>query len=147
VDVCDKPFILRIMEQLEDYGFTIFVLCRGEGGTLTALRAARDQLGERFIVLYGDTYLPLDYSKFVAEWETSGLPHACAVRNGIDAGVNGLTDWTLDLLDETDTNLVSLQTELRNRCMTQYFYAPEAWHEVGTPTALEETRQWFAQLK
>ena len=106
VDVAGKPFILHIMEQLEQYGFTSFVLCRGEEGTLAALRNARTQLGERFIVLYGDTLLRLDYSRFIAEWEDSGHPHACAVIDGVDAGVNGFTDWTLDVLDDTETSLV-----------------------------------------
>ena len=144
VEVAGKPFILHIMEQMESFGFTTFVLCRGEGGTLAALRNARAQLGERFIVLYGDTYLPLDYSQFAQEWSDSGKPSATTLQKGIDAGVNGFVDWTLDMLDETETSLVALQQELRKRSLVNYFTAPEPWHEVGTPEALKETRNWIS---
>lgn len=140
VSVNGKPFILRVMEQLEDYGFSTFVLCRGNSGTLTALRDARDQLGERFLVCYGDTLLPMDYANFVDEWNESTLPAISATIMSIDAGVNGFSAWTLDLLDETVTDLSVLQTELRNRCLVHYYLAPERWHETGTPEALAETR-------
>ena len=33
----------------------------GLAGTAGAVRAALDDLGERFLVLYGDTYLRIDY--------------------------------------------------------------------------------------
>lgn len=140
VDVNGKPFILRIIENLETFGFTNFVLCRGTNGTLSALRDARESLGERFLVVYGDTYLPIDYTRFLLEWEGSGRPSITAVYDGIDAGVNGFVDWTLDLLDDTETSLVSLRSELRARYMTQHFFSKQKWHEVGTPEALAETR-------
>jgi NDP-sugar pyrophosphorylase family protein len=143
VEVAGKPFILHVMEQLEFFGFTTFVLCRGEDGTLAALRNAREQLGERFLVCYGDTYLPLDYVQFIKEWDLSGKPCAMARIKGIDAGVNGFTDWVLDMLDETETSLVPLQKELRNLGLVNYFPAPEPWHEVGEPRGLEEARTWF----
>ena len=143
VEVGGKPFILHIMEQLESFGFTTFVLCRGEDGTLTALRNAREQLGGRFLTLYGDTYLPLDYLQFIKEWDLSGKPSATAMQKGVDAGVNGFTDWCLDMLDENETSLVPLQRELRGRGLVQYFPAPDPWREVGTPTALEDARDWF----
>lgn len=139
VDVNGKPMILRIMEQLEAQQFSTFVLCRGNSGILTALREALPQLGKQFLVLYGDTYLPLDYHDFIKQWDKSGMPMATAVRDGVDAGVNGFTNnyfagYAADLSD--------LQSQLRER--TFFYEAPEPWHEVGTPEALEETRRWFA---
>lgn len=144
VDVGGKPFILHVMEQLERFRFTTFVLCRGTDGTLTALRNAREQLGERFLVCYGDTFLPLDYDHFVKTWNTSNQPCITATINGIDAGVNGFSSWTLDMLDTTVSSLVALQTELRNQEMVEYYPTDNPWHEVGAPEALEETRNWFA---
>lgn len=140
VQVGDKPFILYIMEQLEDQGFTTFVLCRGEEGTLTALRNAREQLGERFIVVYGDTYLPIKYDKFIRQWDFDKKPAITAFREGVDAGVNGFSTWMLDMMDETETSLAKLQIELHNRGLVSYFMASEPWLEVGTPEALAETR-------
>ncbi len=35
---------------------------------------ARELLGERFLVLYGDTYLRIDYPQRAEAWRDSGLP-------------------------------------------------------------------------
>src|SRR5207248_6825269 len=43
-------------------------------GTLGAIRRAAPLLGSRFLVLYGDTYLRIDYRAAVAAWSRSGLP-------------------------------------------------------------------------
>ncbi len=145
VQVGNKPFILHIMEQYESQGYDTFVLCRGTGGTLSALRNARERLGEKFIVNYGDTLLKLDMSDFIAAWERSKAPSITAVYDKIDAGVNGFMTHTLDMLDEDITDLRVLQKELKSRMMTCHYPAPEIWHEVGTPTALAETRRAFTQ--
>jgi NDP-sugar pyrophosphorylase family protein len=142
VDVAGKPFILWIMEQIEAQGISnTFVLCRGTGGTLTALREARDQLGERFILLYGDTLLPLNFHHFINQWERTGQPAITAVYDGIDAGVNGFQTHLLDLVDESATDLKELQSELRSRLMIHHYMAPFGWYEVGTPEALAKTRE------
>ena len=43
-------------------------------GTLGAMRRAAPLLGERFLVLYGDTYLRIDYVEVARAWQASGLP-------------------------------------------------------------------------
>src|SRR5205823_5956865 len=43
-------------------------------GTLGAIRQAAPLLGQRFLVLYGDTYLRIDYGAAAAAWDHSGLP-------------------------------------------------------------------------
>jgi NDP-sugar pyrophosphorylase family protein len=48
-------------------------------GTLGAVRRALPLLGERFLVLNGDTYLPIDYAAAVAAWRASGLPAMMSV--------------------------------------------------------------------
>ena len=141
VPVGDKPFILYLMEQMETQGFTTFVLCRGTGGTLAALRDARDQLGERFLVLYGDTYLPLNFRDFVNAWDRSNAPSITAMYDKVDAGVNGFMTHTLDMVDEDVTSLATLQVELRTRLMTCHYPAPLRWNEVGTPEALAQTKR------
>ena len=48
-------------------------------GTLGAIRRALPLLGERFLVLYGDTYLRIDYAAVAAAWQASGLPAVMSV--------------------------------------------------------------------
>ena len=140
-DVNGKPFILWIMEQFETQGFTTFVLCRGTDGTLNALRDARDQLGGRFICVYGDTLLPLNFSHFIKEWDRVSTPSIQATYDDIDAGVNGFMTHTIDMVDENTTSLATLQLELRTRHMTWHYPAPVPWMEVGTPEALAQTKR------
>jgi len=144
VDVAGRPFILHIMEQYEAQGFTTFVLCRGTGGTLTALRNAREQLGEKFIVNYGDTYTSLNFRDFITRWENSKSASITALYDNIDAGVNGFYTHTLDMLEDSVTDLSVLQKELKSRGMVCRYESPLPWHEVGVPSALAETRAFFA---
>ena len=51
----------------------------GRDGTLGAIRRALPLLGERFLVLYGDTYLRIDYRAVARRWEESGLPAVMTV--------------------------------------------------------------------
>ncbi len=46
----------------------------GSSGTAGAIRGALSVLGDEFLVLYGDTYLPIDYGAVLAAFRTSGLP-------------------------------------------------------------------------
>jgi len=90
VEVAGKPFILRQLEYLREQGVQRVVLCIGylgeiiqdivgtgeqfglqvsyspDGSTLLgtggALKKALPLLGEHFFILYGDSYLPVDFS-------------------------------------------------------------------------------------
>ena len=42
-------------------------------GTLGAIRQALPALGDRFLILYGDTYLRIDYAATASEWRQSAL--------------------------------------------------------------------------
>ena len=48
-------------------------------GTLGAIRRAHELLGARFLVLYGDSYLRVDYRAAAAAWRSSGLLGLMAV--------------------------------------------------------------------
>ena len=73
----------RIEERIGDSRFGIAICysydAPGLEGTLGAIRRARELLGERFLVLYGDTYLRIDYADFARAWRDCGLPAAMAV--------------------------------------------------------------------
>lgn len=102
VDVAGKPFVRHQLELLHRHGYNRVVLCvgylgemikaaLGDGGgwgmnlsyvfdgerllgTGGALRKAIPLLGEKFLVLYGDTYLDCDYAAVEAAFLKSGKP-------------------------------------------------------------------------
>ena len=102
VTVAGEPFIRHQLRLLRRHGFRRMVLCVGylgemiraevgdgeefgmelvyafDGPTLLgtggAIRRARGLLGERFVVLYGDSYLPMDYGAAAETFAASGKP-------------------------------------------------------------------------
>jgi len=100
VEVAGKPFVVHQLELLRSHGIRRVVLCvahladqieavLGDGralgvevvyshdggvllGTGGALRLALPLLGERFLVLYGDSYLTCDYTDVTRAFEQSG---------------------------------------------------------------------------
>lgn len=139
VDVNGKPFILHQLELLEDQEIYDVTLARGTTGTLAALRRLAPYLDTWFIVLYGDTYLPLDLRHFDLEWAKSGLDCATAFYDGVDAGVNGIARYALDdLPDETDFGKLRDHWDAQDKLF--HYPAPERWLEVGSPEGIRETR-------
>ena len=100
VDVAGEPFLAHQLRLLHSRGIRRAVLCVGHlgemieqdfgngaafgvdlkysfdgpvlRGTGGALRLALPMLGEAFFVLYGDSYLPVDYAAVEAAWRASG---------------------------------------------------------------------------
>jgi NDP-sugar pyrophosphorylase family protein len=100
IEVAGEPFLAHQLRLLRRYGFERVVLCVGylgemiqafagngaafglrveyafDGpqllGTGGALRRALPLLGERFAVIYGDSYLPCDYQAALAAFDDSG---------------------------------------------------------------------------
>jgi NDP-sugar pyrophosphorylase family protein len=99
VPVAGRPFLEHVMARLARHGASRVVICRshlgdaieaglGDGrrfglsiaysdegdhpiGTAGALRMALPLLGERFLAMYGDTYLRVDYGEAAARHERS----------------------------------------------------------------------------
>lgn len=137
-------------------------------GTLGAIRRARGLLGERFLVLYGDTYLRIDYADVARAWEASGLPGVMTVlRNEgrwdvsnatfaagrvtsydkqtptpemhwIDYGLGGLTAAALDAVAAEENDLAVLYRELSKLGQLCGYEASNRFFEIGTPSALAE---------
>ena len=196
LEVADEPFLLHQLRLLERYGATEAVLCvgyRGEqieakigserfgirvrysfdapelDGTLGAIRRAAPLLGERFLVLYGDTYLRIDYADVARVWRESGLPAVMSVlRNEdrwdasnavyaqgrvvsydkhsrtpqmkwIDYGLGGLTAEALSLADDAESDLAHLYHRLAELGRLCGYQASERFYEIGTPAGLQET--------
>lgn len=137
-------------------------------GTLGAVRGARGLLGERFLILYGDTYLRIAYDDVAERWAESGLPAMMSVlRNAgrwdtsnaeyaddrvvtydkaaptpamawIDYGLGGLTADALDVAGPEERELATLYAELARRGELFGYAATERFYEIGTPAALAE---------
>jgi NDP-sugar pyrophosphorylase family protein len=201
VDVGGEPFIFRQLRALSEQGASEVVVCvghlgeklvdcvgnqrfglhiayRDEGprplGTLGAIRNAAPLLGERFLVLYGDTFLRLDYAAAAAAWQRSGSPAMMTVlRNDgrwgvsnasfdgahvtaydkwrpttdhkwIDYGLGGLTSDALAAVGEDVTDLADLYHVLAASGLLFGFQATDRFYEIGTPEALRETRTFFS---
>ncbi len=196
IEVAGEPFLWHQLRLLAAHGASEIVLCVGYlgelierrvgarrfglriscsfdgpelNGTLGAIRRARGLLGERFLVLYGDTYLRLDYAQTVAAWRASGLPAMMSVfRNEgrwdasnavyaggrvfaydkrsprpemrwIDYGLTGLEQPVLDLLPAETRELPDLFHRLASDGLLYGHEATERFFEIGTPAALAET--------
>jgi MurNAc alpha-1-phosphate uridylyltransferase len=203
LEVAGEPFLVHQLRLLAAHGAREVVLCvgyRGEqieerigpercgiriaysydapglDGTLGAVRRARQQLGERFLVLYGDTYLRLDYAAAARAWRESGLTGLmCVLRNEgrwdtsnavfvdgrvseydkraprpemrwIDYGLGGLRQSALDLLPPDATDLADLYHLLAREGQLCGFEAHERFYEIGTPEALAEADAFLGAL-
>lgn len=196
VEVAGEPFLFHPLRRLASAGVRKVVLCVGYlgeqiesvvgprrfgmdiaysydgpelAGTLGALRRARPLLGERFLVLYGDTVLTLDYRELTTAWSRSRLPGYLAVLENrgrwgpsntevhggmvvahdkvsptpamrwIDYGVGGLTSACLAEADAEETDLSALYALLAGRGQLGAFAVTERFFEIGTPESLAET--------
>ncbi len=196
LEVAGRPFLIHQLQSLASHGVTDAVLCvgyRGEAiverigteccgvrisyshdgpdldGTLGAVRRALPLLGARFLILYGDTYLRIDYAAVDSAWRQSGLPAVMTVlrNNGrwgasnatyadgrvlaydkrspapemhwIDYGLCGLERETLHRFASDRHDLADLFHSLAENGLLHGFEARERFFEIGTPAALEET--------
>ncbi len=196
IEVAGEPFLVHQLRLLAAHGASEIVLCVGYlgeqieatvgsarfglriaysfdgpelAGTLGAIRRARQLLDKRFLVLYGDTYLRVDYAAAATAWGASGLPAMMSVlRNEgrwdtsnalyadgrvlaydklvpqpemswIDYGLCGLSQETLDLVSAGTRELHELLRLLAAGGQLFGYVACRRFFEIGTPAALAET--------
>jgi NDP-sugar pyrophosphorylase family protein len=202
LEVAGEPFLVHQLRLLAGHGAREVVLCVGYlgeliearigserfgigirysfdapglDGTLGAIRRALPLLGERFLVLYGDTYLRVDYGGAAQAWLESGLPAMMSVlRNEgrwdtsnvlygndrvleydkrkptpqmrwIDYGLGGLTIEALSAADSDERDLSRLYQRLAAMGRLFGFEASERFYEIGTPSALRETDSFLRE--
>lgn len=200
LEVAGEPFLIHQLRLLAQHGVTDAVLCvgyRGEliearvgaarfgisvtysydgpglDGTLGAIRHALPLLGERFLVLYGDSYLRVDYRAVNRGWLESRLPALMAVlRNEgrwdvsnalyahervlvynkqapradmrwIDYGLGGLTAAALERAGPAESELAVLYGALAGQGELFGYEATERFYEIGTPSALREAEAFL----
>lgn len=200
VEVAGEPFLLHQLRLLAGQGVTQTLICVGHraemiesrigatrfgiqiayshdspelDGTLGAIRRALALLPERFLVLYGDTYLCVDYRAASLAWQQSRLPALMVVlRNEgrwdtsnvryehnrvlaydkraptpemrwIDYGLGGLTAAALGRVPESESDLAALYAALARRGELCGHPVSRRFYEIGTPAALEETEAFL----
>lgn len=198
--VAGEPFLLHQLRLLASAGATRAVICVGYlgetieaalgrercgialsyaydppalAGTAGAIRAALPLLGERFLVLYGDTYLRIDYAAVDAaqaasgrpalmtvlrnegRWDASNAAYAdgvveaydkrtpTAAMRWIDYGLGVLTAEALDAAPD-DPDLAGVYHALAARGDLAGYEATKRFYEIGTPEALAETDAFLA---
>jgi NDP-sugar pyrophosphorylase family protein len=196
LEVAGEPFLIHQLRLLARHGVREAVLCVGYlgeriesrigperfgvairysfdapelDGTLGAVRRALELLGERFLVLNGDTYLPIDYAAAVAAWHASGLPALMGVLHNesrheisnarylegrviaydkravrgamdwIDCGLGGFEATAIESAPRGECELGELLARLAQERKLCGFEATERYFEIGTPAALAET--------
>jgi NDP-sugar pyrophosphorylase family protein len=201
--VAGEPFLLHQLRLLAAHGAEHVVLCvgyRGDqieeeigpdrfgiridyshdapelDGTLGAIRRARPLLPDCFLVLYGDTYLRLDYGAAASAWLASGMLGLMTVyRNDdrydtsnvvyensrivlysktlrspamrwIDYGLGGLRSEALAFVDEEERDLSALYQELSGASELFGYEATERFYEIGTPSSLAEAAGFLESL-
>jgi NDP-sugar pyrophosphorylase family protein len=203
IEVAGQPFLVHQLRLLAGYGVSRAVLCVGYlgemieerigpschgveiaysydspglDGTLGAIRRASALLGGRFLVLYGDTFLRVNYADVAARWEASGLPAAMTVlRNEnlwdasnavleagrvtrynkvhptpemawVDYGLGGLTAPAIDLAGAGVTELSELYATLAERDLLFGYEATERFYEIGRAGSLAETDEFVRRF-
>jgi NDP-sugar pyrophosphorylase family protein len=203
IQVAGRPFAAHQLELLREHGAERIVMCvghlgeqvqeaLGDGsqlglqisysydgptpvGTAAAVRQAIEQLGSRFFVMYGDTFLRIDYAAvqdaFAASdkpalmtvlrnegrWDTSNAlfedgvvtaydkRHPTAEMRWIDYGLGVLTPAAMETAAPAASDLADVYGELARAGQLAGFEATERFYEIGTPAALAETDQFLRQ--
>jgi NDP-sugar pyrophosphorylase family protein len=145
-------------------------------GTAGAVRNALPLLGDAFFVLYGDTYLRIDYADVQRTFESAGLPALMTVlRNEgrwdtsnvllqgdrvqvhdkekptadmhwIDYGLGLLRAEALDAAGRDESDLARVYAALAAQGRLGAYVATERFYEIGTPEALAETEAFLQSL-
>ncbi len=199
--VAGEPFLLHPLRLMASYGLKRAVLCVGYlgekveatlgperfgvellyaydppdlAGTAGAIRPVLDLLGDRFLVLYGDTYLRIDYGAVDRAHRDSGkLALMTVLRNAgqwdssnasYDAATGALIydkhaptpdmawiDYGLGVLTPEALavapeadDLAEVYAELARRGELAGYEATERFYEIGTPAALAEADAFLA---
>ncbi|MGH7267699.1 MAG: sugar phosphate nucleotidyltransferase [Candidatus Rokuibacteriota bacterium] len=201
LDVAGRPFIAHVLELLRDKGVRRVVVCTGhlgdqierfvgDGagfglavrysreaagllGTAGALRQAAPRLGELFWVMYGDTYLDVDFREIHGALPGAALGLMTVFRNDNRLGRSNVRlrdgrlveydkraprpdmthiDYGLALLRRaalapvpsgTPADLADLYQGLVAQGAMAAFEVPTRFYEVGSPEGLAETRTFL----
>lgn len=201
VRVNGQPFLAHVLDLLREHGLTRILVCVGHHadkleqtfgdgsaagvqlswhrdgpqllGTGGALRGALPCLDEEFLVLYGDTYLDIDYAAVVRAFRNSGKPALMTLfrnsgrfdasnavfRDGkllryskrdrteemdyIDYGLSALRREVVEELPAGPSDLADLYSRLVEQGRMEGFEVHQRFYEIGTPAGLAESEEYL----
>jgi len=203
VEIAGQPFLQRQLTYLRDQGFRRVVICVGHlgqqveerfgdgsalglqlsyshdgpvlRGTGGAIQQALPKLGSQFLVLYGDSFLPVDYTEVVAAFRQSGRPALMTVyRNEdrwdssnvffdggevvqyskrarttqmrhIDYGLMAFQSSVFGNYSAVPLDLATVLEDLVARKELAGFEVSRRFYEIGSHAGLAELEQFFSQ--
>jgi NDP-sugar pyrophosphorylase family protein len=201
IQIAGEPFVAHQLRLLKTSGIQQVILCVGHLGEMIeeaigdgsaygvkveysydgamrlgtggAIRAALPRLGESFLVLYGDSYLPCDYAGIEREfsertqlglmtvfrnhsrWDASNVEfeagHILAYSkknrtsrmNYIDYGLGVFRAQAFSVTRAED--LADVYSELLERRELAAVEVHERFYEIGSPAGLKEMTDYFGQ--
>jgi len=144
-------------------------------GTGGALKKALPLLGSRFLVMYGDSYLDIDYSAVIQEFENCGQPALMVVHQNrnlyeasnvvfhegmvtaydkrikipemyyIDYGLSGLSESVLSGWPGDIFDLSEVYSELARCGKLSGFEIKKRFYEIGSTAGLAEVKQFLCK--
>jgi NDP-sugar pyrophosphorylase family protein len=203
VDINGEPFVAHQLRLLRSRGVDRVVFCVGYLGELIeqfvgngsrfgisvayssdwpilegtggAVRRAVPLLGERFFVLYGDSYLPCDYAAVQRTFENSGKEGLMTVHKNegkwdssnvelkageivrydkvqrspsmqfIDYGLGVFTHEAFDGCGESPLDLTAVYQDLIRRGELAAYEVRERFYEIGSLAGIDDLRNYLAQ--
>jgi NDP-sugar pyrophosphorylase family protein len=200
VPVNGRPFLAHVLDLLKEHGLTRILMCVGHHadklehafgdgsaagvqlswhrdgprllGTGGALRGALGFLDDEFLVLYGDTYLDIDYGAVVRAFRNSRKPALMTLfrnsgrfdasnavfRGGkllryskrdrtedmdyIDYGLSALRREVVEELPAGPSDLADLYSRLVEQGRMEGFEV-QRFYEIGTPAGLAESEEYL----
>jgi NDP-sugar pyrophosphorylase family protein len=143
-------------------------------GTGGAVRRALHLLGDRFFVIYGDSYLTCDYAAIQRAFESSAKKGLMAVHKNegrwdnsnvelnageivrydkirrsaamqhIDYGLGLFTREAFVSFDDTPLDLATVYQRLLGRNELAGYEVPDRFYEIGSPAGIEDLRSYLA---
>ena len=205
IDVAGKPFISRQLSYLKDQGFQNIVICTahlgdkikdyvGGGsqynlnisysddgdqllGTGGSAKKASKILGENFFILYGDSFLPIDFSliekaffeekkpalmtvlKNFGQWDKSNayFKNKCVSYNKqnpkkdmdyIDYGLSVVNNSIFDNFSYNNSFDIDVVFEnLSNNGLLAGFEVQKRFYEIGSINGLSDTIEFFKKME
>lgn len=170
VEVAGEPFIFHQLRLLREQGFNRVVLCVGNFGGMIrdvigdgdqlgmdieyswdgehplgtggAVKKAIPKLGDEFMVMYGDSYLPVDYHAVIYEFKkvSKWVRVLMTKYKGVDYGIGVFKQNAFDpFLDDATFSLNDVY-EWWSVAGLPFIEMPERFMEIGSPQGLEEVR-------
>ncbi len=123
------------------FGMTVEYSCDPDPdqplGTAGAVRQALHLLGDRFFVLYGDSYLDCDYALIERFFLLNGM-NVSTWWQSLDYGLSAFLAEDLRVIRHADLTDVRQQLHAMDRLL--YYPMPQRYEEIGSRNGLERIR-------